>query len=86
MPQDASESVYATEGYNASVRNLTAPSLSDDNVFGDDGAVSQLAVTSGSVTAGYVASLNVPVGASTAATQTNRGEGGRPRDRDSTPQ
>ena len=52
--------VYATDGYSTSVRNLAQTSLQNDNVFGD-GYASQLATVTGSVSTGYVANLSVPV-------------------------
>ena len=61
VPQVACEAVYATTGYQASVANLAELTLATDNVFRDDGGVHQLATISGDVTAGYVASLAVPV-------------------------
>lgn len=61
LPQEICQAVYATDGYSASVRNLSQVSLSTDNVFSDDKAVSQLGTVSGSVADGYVASLNVQV-------------------------
>jgi hypothetical protein len=36
-------------------------SLEDDNVFGDDDAVDQLATVTGDVTSGFTATLNVGV-------------------------
>src|SRR3954454_2543463 len=39
LPQDVCETVYATDGYEASVANLSKVSLATDNVFGDDGGV-----------------------------------------------
>jgi len=53
-------SVYGTEGYSASVRNLAQTSLETDNVF-RDGYGSQLAKVTGDVSSGYIASLAVPV-------------------------
>ena len=61
LPQGVCATVYETEGYESSVRNLSQTSLDSDMVFGDDGAVRQLATTSGSVDAGYTADLAVPV-------------------------
>ncbi len=61
FPEDVCEVVYATEGYEASIRNLAATSLEDDNVFGDDDGVSQLATVTGSVEEGYAAELAVGV-------------------------
>ena len=60
LPEDVCNRVYATEGYEASVANLAATSLSSDMVFADGHSL-QLATVTGSVDAGYVASLNVPV-------------------------
>jgi protocatechuate 3,4-dioxygenase beta subunit len=60
FPKDVCEAVYATDGYQASVRNLAQTSLETDNVF-RDGHDSQLATVTGSVSAGYVATLPVPV-------------------------
>ncbi len=62
LPQDVANTVYTTaEGYSASVDNLAQVSLQDDMVFGDDGGVHQLATVTGSVSAGYTATLAVPV-------------------------
>jgi protocatechuate 3,4-dioxygenase beta subunit len=61
LPQDACAAVYATTGYEASVRNLAQTSLGNDMVFGDDSAVRQLATVNGSTTTGYTAKLTVPV-------------------------
>ncbi|MEP9361400.1 intradiol ring-cleavage dioxygenase [Nocardioides sp. CN2-186] len=60
LPQDICESVYATEGYDASVANLAKVSLDSDMVF-SDGYSLQLAKVTGSVDDGYTISLNVPV-------------------------
>jgi protocatechuate 3,4-dioxygenase beta subunit len=60
FPKDVCELVYATEGYEASVTNLAQTSLDTDMVF-SDGYSLQLAKLTGSVEAGYVATLNVPV-------------------------
>jgi protocatechuate 3,4-dioxygenase beta subunit len=68
LPQDVCEAVYATEGYEASVRNLTEVTLESDNVFGDDGGASQLAAVTGDTAQGYVASLTVPVDTATEPT------------------
>ncbi|GAA0190569.1 hypothetical protein [Glutamicibacter creatinolyticus] len=61
LPQEACEQVYATVGYEPSVKNLAAVSLRSDNVFGDDVGASQLAAVTGSNTEGYRVSLEVPV-------------------------
>ncbi len=60
LPEDVSSQVYATEGYEQSVRNLEQTSLDSDMVF-SDGYSLQLAAVSGDVTSGYTATLNVPV-------------------------
>lgn len=60
LPEGVSETVYATDGYEASVANLASISLDSDNVFAD-GYSLQMAAVTGSVEAGYVATLNVPV-------------------------
>ena len=54
FPADTCDVVYATAGYEQSVRNLAQLSLETDNVF-RDGAEQQLATMSGSVADGYVA-------------------------------
>jgi protocatechuate 3,4-dioxygenase beta subunit len=61
LPEDVCKVVYATSGYEASVRNLASTSLARDMVFSDDQAATQLASVTGSVADGYVATLNVPV-------------------------
>ncbi|MFG1604693.1 intradiol ring-cleavage dioxygenase [Actinoplanes sp. NPDC049265] len=61
IPEDAADAVYATDGYSASVRNLSQVSLATDNVFGDDSAKTELATMSGSVTAGYQATLTIAI-------------------------
>jgi protocatechuate 3,4-dioxygenase beta subunit len=66
LPQDTCDAVYATTGYEASVRNLAQVSLDTDGVFGDDGGVSQLGTVSGSTGSGYRVSLAVGVDTSTA--------------------
>jgi protocatechuate 3,4-dioxygenase beta subunit len=61
LPQDVCATVYAQDGYEASVANLARVSLTGDNVFGDDGGASQLATVSGDVAGGYTVSLAVAV-------------------------
>lgn len=65
LPQDACEAVYATDGYEQSVGNLAQVSLDSDNVLGDDGGVSQLGTTTGSVANGYQVTLKVGVDSTT---------------------
>jgi protocatechuate 3,4-dioxygenase beta subunit len=60
LPEDVCAAVYATDGYEASVRNLAQTSLSGDMVF-SDGWDAQLATVTGEVRDGYVAWLTVPV-------------------------
>ena len=61
LPEDTCAVVYASDGYDQSIRNMERTSLESDNVFGDDGGVDQLATVTGSVPDGFVASLAVPV-------------------------
>ncbi|WP_280154469.1 intradiol ring-cleavage dioxygenase [Piscinibacter sp. XHJ-5] len=62
FPTDVCAEVYATSGYSASAANLAAISFSTDNVF-SDGVTLQLATVTGNATDGYVAELQVGVGA-----------------------
>ena len=52
--------MYATDGYSASVQNLSQITLDSDNVFGD-GVSLQTATVSGDVTNGYTVALIVGV-------------------------
>jgi protocatechuate 3,4-dioxygenase beta subunit len=61
LPKNACDAVYAQSGYGASVSNLSQVSLESDNVFGDDGGVSQLGSVTGDVANGYTISLVVGV-------------------------
>ena len=61
LPEATCSTVYATTGYEASVRNLSQTSLDRDMVFSDDGGVHELATMTGDVTDGFVAALTVPV-------------------------
>jgi protocatechuate 3,4-dioxygenase beta subunit len=61
LPEDACTAAYATDGYSQSVANLQQVSLESDNVFGDDAGVHQLGTVTGSVDAGYIVELAVPV-------------------------
>jgi protocatechuate 3,4-dioxygenase beta subunit len=60
LPADTSNAVYATDGYAQSVTNMSRVSLSTDNVF-RDGAELETPTVTGSVSEGYVVSLNVGV-------------------------
>jgi protocatechuate 3,4-dioxygenase beta subunit len=66
LPQDICETVYAQDGYQASVANLARVSLQTDGVFGDDGAAKQLGTVTGEVSTGYTVNLAVGVDAITA--------------------
>jgi protocatechuate 3,4-dioxygenase beta subunit len=63
LPEDVCRTVYGTDGYEASVGNLSQVTLASDMVFGDDGGVSQLGTVTGSVDDGYTVALAVAVGA-----------------------
>jgi protocatechuate 3,4-dioxygenase beta subunit len=60
LPEAVCDTVYATDGYSASVRTMDRTTLAGDMVF-RDGWATQLATVTGSVSAGYVATLTVPV-------------------------
>ncbi|MFD7769307.1 intradiol ring-cleavage dioxygenase [Streptomyces sp. NPDC059787] len=80
LPKNICDTVFATDGYESSVENLSQLTLKTDNVFGDDGGVHQLATVSGSVKAGYTAKLTVPIDTGTEPTGGNApgGGGGQP--------
>ncbi|WP_328999977.1 intradiol ring-cleavage dioxygenase [Kribbella sp. NBC_00709] len=61
LPKDVCATVYGTDGYDGSAENLSRTSLEDDNVFGDDDGVHQLATVTGDVDRGYIATLTVGV-------------------------
>ncbi|MFY0408912.1 intradiol ring-cleavage dioxygenase [Solicola sp. PLA-1-18] len=65
FPKKTLTEVYATDGYEGSVSNLADVSLARDNVFGDDSGAHQMAAMTGSTSAGYRATLTVPVDTST---------------------
>lgn len=60
LPESACDAVYAQSGYTGSASNLSQISLSTDNIF-SDGVSLQLADVSGSVSAGYAATLEVAI-------------------------
>ncbi|MFD5653727.1 intradiol ring-cleavage dioxygenase [Streptomyces sp. NPDC127039] len=76
FPKDVCDTVFATDGYESSVRNLSQLTLKTDNVFGDDGGVHQLATVTGSVKTGYAAKLTVPIDTGTEPTGGNAPGGG----------
>jgi protocatechuate 3,4-dioxygenase beta subunit len=80
LPKDICTTVYGQSGYEASVSNLSQVSLATDNVFGDDGGVSQIGTVTGDVSNGYAVSLVVGVDTRTtpAAGQAPAGGAGAP--------
>ena len=60
LPKAACDFVYATSGYSASKTNLAKTSLASDMVF-QDGYSHELAAVTGSVSAGFTASLTIAV-------------------------
>jgi len=62
FPNDISTAVYASSGYTGSASNLSQISFTTDNIF-SDGYSLQLATLTGSVSAGYVATLRVGIAA-----------------------
>jgi protocatechuate 3,4-dioxygenase beta subunit len=62
FPSDVNTAVYATSGYGQSAANNNAISLSSDGIF-SDGYSTQLCTVTGSVSAGYVATLRVGISA-----------------------
>ncbi|TQJ31577.1 intradiol ring-cleavage dioxygenase [Microbacterium sp. SLBN-146] len=61
LPAETNTAVYATSGYERSISNASRVSLQNDNVFGDDGGIHQIATMSGSVSQGYTAALTIGV-------------------------
>ncbi|GER23610.1 3,4-dioxygenase subunit beta [Zafaria cholistanensis] len=79
LPEEACTAVYATAGYESSVRSLAGVTLASDNIFGDDGGASQLGTLTGNVEKGYAVALAVGVDTGTAPTGGGMfGGGGRP--------
>ena len=60
LPKSANDVVYATAGYEASVRNAAQVTLASDNVF-RDGSALELATTMGDVASGFTATLTVAI-------------------------
>lgn len=60
LPEAECNAVYATTGYEQSVRNLADVSLESDGIF-RDGVALQLASMGGSVSEGYAAALDVGI-------------------------
>ena len=61
LPPETCDLVFATAGYETSVRNHAATSLESDNVFGEDGGVDQIPTVSGDPATGITALLAVAV-------------------------
>ncbi len=76
LPESTCRAVYATKGYEASIRNLSSSSLVTDNVFGDDGGVHELATMSGTIASELIAALTITVDPS--STPGSSGGGGGP--------
>jgi protocatechuate 3,4-dioxygenase beta subunit len=60
LPKDASDTVYASAGYAASVSNFASITLASDNVF-RDGASLETPTVTGSVAGGYAVALSLGV-------------------------
>jgi protocatechuate 3,4-dioxygenase beta subunit len=60
FPEDVCATVYATDGYEQSVRNMAETSLQSDMVF-SDGVDQQLAAVRGDVDSGLTATLALAV-------------------------
>ena len=60
LPKTANDLVYASAGYEASVRNAAQVTLASDNVF-SDGSSLELATVTGGVAEGLTATLSVAV-------------------------
>lgn len=60
LPKASCDLVYATSGYETSIRNLGSVTLASDNVF-SDGSALELATVTGSAAAGFTATLTVAI-------------------------
>ncbi len=61
LPEAICGEVYATTGYESSLRTFPQVSLAGDMVFGEDGGAQQLGTVSGSIADGLTVALTVPV-------------------------
>jgi protocatechuate 3,4-dioxygenase beta subunit len=63
LPRDLCDAVYGANAgaYPDSTANLARISIDSDMVFGDDGAVHEMATVTGNATDGYTLALRVPV-------------------------
>ncbi len=78
LPKEVCDTLFAQEGYETSVRNLSQLSLDSDNVFGDDGGAAQMATVTGDVSGGYTVALAVGVDTTTTPTGGQRSGDGAP--------
>ena len=62
LPEAICKQVFATDGYEQSVSNMSSLSLTTDNVF-SDGWQTQLGTVTGSIDSGLTVALTVPVNA-----------------------
>jgi hypothetical protein len=60
MPKGASDTVYASAGYSASVSNFASITLASDNVF-SDGSTLETPTATGSVASGYTVALSLGI-------------------------
>jgi protocatechuate 3,4-dioxygenase beta subunit len=60
LPEAACKEAYTATGYEKSITNLSSTTLATDNVF-SDGSTLQVATVTGSVAAGYAASLIIGI-------------------------
>ena len=75
LPEDALRRCTPRRATSRASQNLAQTSLATDNVFSDDGGVSQLATVTGDVTNGYMINLSVSVDPTAESTG---GSGGPP--------
>jgi protocatechuate 3,4-dioxygenase beta subunit len=61
LPEDISNLVYATAGYEQSISSMRGLSISTDGVFGEDDGERQIGTMTGSVADGLTIDLAVPV-------------------------
>lgn len=66
FPEEVCDAVYATAGYESSVRTFSRVSLASDSVFREDGAEDQVATVTGDVRTGFGVSLPVGIDLRTA--------------------
>ncbi len=67
LTEASCDQVYTTTGYGASMQNLASLSIENDNVFGNDDGVLQIASVTGNTSTGYTAKLTVGVAGPTIA-------------------